>query len=60
MRDLFYCYSHKMCLFLRGLGFAYEDTDVNPVTLNRFWTFEKSTKLDNAIKDWSELKHKYM
>lgn len=56
---LFYCYSNRLNYFLLGLKFTFVSTDINKNTNKRFWTYNKSEKLDDAISLYNSVKHKY-
>ena len=43
--------------FLRSMKFSYYTTGVNSNTDVKYWTFEKSARLDNALELWSQIKH---
>jgi len=53
----FYCYSRRLMFFLRSMKFSYYTTGVNSNTDVKYWTFEKSARLDNALELWSQVKH---
>lgn len=54
--SFFYCYSIRMKDFLKSQGFAYITKGLNPNTKSPYFMFEKSCKLDEAIKKWNSLK----
>lgn len=56
---LFYVYSKRLKYFLNAMGFRWEESDINPKTSYRYWAFQKSDKLNDAIKDFELLKNKY-
>lgn len=58
MSNIFYCYSKRMCLFLRSMKEEYIAVDINKRTNVRYWTFNKSERLDNLITLWNEIKNK--
>lgn len=57
MKNLYYCYSYKLHLFLTSLGFRYVDKSINTNTNTRYFTYEKSEILDRAIMEWNNVKH---
>lgn len=56
--NLFYCYSNRLALFLRSFRFRYINSSVNKNSNTKYWVFEKSDKLDEAIQLYNEVKHK--
>lgn len=56
MGNIFYCYSYKLQLFLRALGFKYIQTGKEKNTQNTYWEFVKSEKLDKAISLYNDVK----
>lgn len=57
--NLFYCYSNRLSYFLMALKFRYISTGINKNTNKKYWIFEKSGKLDNAISLYNLVKHNY-
>ena len=58
MNNIFYCYSKRMSLFLRAMKEEYIAVGVNQKTNVKYWTFNKSERLDNLISLWNEIKNK--
>lgn len=58
MNNIFYCYSKRMSLFLRAMKEEYIAVGVNQKTNVKYWTFNKSERLDNLIDLWNEIKNK--
>ena len=58
MNNIFYCYSKRMSLFLRAMKEEYIAVGVNQKTNVKYWTFNKSERLDNLITLWNEIKNK--
>ena len=58
MNNIFYCYSKRMSLFLRSMKEEYVDTGTNQRTHVRYWTFQKSERLDMLIELWNSIKNK--
>lgn len=56
---IFYCYSDRLHYFLMSLKFKYLSVGVNKNTNKKYWVFEKSEMLDNAILLYNSVKHKY-
>lgn len=54
--NIFYCYSYKLSLFIRSFGLRYISTDINVNTNQRYYTFEKSERLDKIIQLYNEVK----
>lgn len=56
--NIFYCYSKRMCLFLRCMKEKYISMGVNSKTHIKYWTFYKTERLDELIKLWNSIKNK--
>lgn len=60
-RDLYYvCFSWKVKEFLKPYGFYYEYKDKHIKTGKVFYVYEKSNKLDMALKEYSRLKMEWI
>lgn len=57
--NIYYCYSNKLYHFLLALGERYISKSVNKNTNVKYWTFEKSAKLDEKIELYNSLKYQY-
>jgi hypothetical protein len=57
--NIYYSYSYRLTLFIRSFGIKYISTDINPNTNQRYYTFEKSDKLDKIISLYNEVKYKF-
>ena len=57
MNNYFYCYSKRMSLFLRSMKEEYLTTDKNKNTNVKYWTFQKSERLDKLIELWNKIKN---
>lgn len=57
--NIFYCYSNRLHYWLRSLRFPYLSVGINKNTNKNYWTYEKSEKLDDAIRLYNSVKHKY-
>lgn len=55
--NIFYCYSKRLKLFIQSFGIGYMDSNINKNTNTKYWTFEKSEKLDKIIDLYNEVKH---
>lgn len=55
----FYCYSNRLNYFLISLKFRYLSVGINKNTNKKYWVYEKSEKLDDAISLYNSVKHKY-
>ena len=55
--NIFYCYSYKLCLFLRAFEMKYISIGINKNTNVKYYTFEKSKRLDKLIKLWNDNKY---
>ena len=58
MNNIFYCYSKRMSLFLRAMKEEYIAVGVNQKTNVKYWTFNKSERLDSLISLWNEIKNR--
>lgn len=54
----FYCYSKRMHYFILSFGEKYVSSAVNSNTQKRYWTYNKSERLDKIIALYNEVKHK--
>lgn len=57
MNNCFYCYSKRMSLFLRSMKENYLSVGINKNTNIKYWTFQKSKRLDELIKLWNQIKN---
>ena len=57
--NYFYCYSNRLNYFLLSLKFVFVKIDINTNTNKRFWKYNKSEKLDDAISLYNLVKHKF-
>ena len=57
-KSIFHCYSFRLCHFLQSQGFRYINKNKNRNNNLTYFTFEKSEILNNAIKEWNNLKEK--
>jgi hypothetical protein len=55
--DYFYCYSHRMALFIRAMGIYYEDIGKHPKTDAVYTKFRKTEKLNKILNLWNEIKY---
>jgi len=55
--ELFYCYSKRLSHFLRAF-IPYKSVGINKNTNSKYYTFEKSERLDNLIKHYNHIKHR--
>lgn len=58
MTDLFYCYSKRLTRFLQAFDMHYLSVGENKNAGTRYWTFEKSDRLDSLLALWNEIKHR--
>lgn len=58
MGKYFYCYSFRLKDFIKAFGIHYEARAINMNTGTPYFMFEKSEKLDAAIKLWNKNKAK--
>lgn len=56
---IYYCYSRNLHYFLMALGERYISSSVNKTSNVRYWTFQKSEKLDQKINLYNSVKHKF-
>ncbi len=57
MNEIYYCYSRRLSLFLRAMKEQYITTGINHKTKVRYWTFNKSERLDSLIRLWNKIKN---
>lgn len=57
MNNCFYCYSKRMSLFLRSMKESYLSVGINKKTNAKYWTFQKSERLDRLIELWNQIKN---
>lgn len=57
--NYFYSYSKKLTHFIRAFGISYVEIGINPNTNQKYYSFEKSDKLDKVILFYNEVKHKF-
>lgn len=55
---IFHCYSFRLCHFLQSQGFKYINKCKNKGNGLTYFTFVKSGKLNETIKEWNNLKEK--
>lgn len=53
----FYCYSFALKNFIKKFGIKYITKAINPKTRTPYFMYEKSSKLDEIIRMWNELKN---
>lgn len=58
-QEIFYCYSPRLCGFLKAFGFRYITTSIHKVTGVRFWTFEKTDALQECLTLYTDNKHRF-
>ena len=56
-QNLFYCYSFRLYHFLSAFNEKYISTKINKRSNCRYWTYNKSEKLDRLIEKYNEIKH---
>ena len=57
MSPYFYCYSRRMSHFIRAFNISYIDVGFNAKSKTKYYTFEKSEKLDKVIELYNRVKH---
>lgn len=57
MNNYFYCYSKRMSLFLRAMKEEYLTVGKNKNTNIKYWTYQKSERLDKLIELWNQIKN---
>lgn len=57
--NLYYCYSRRLTNFIIAMGMRYVEVSINPRTNNKYYSFEKSEKLDRIIAKYNEIKHEF-
>lgn len=58
MSNIFYCYSKRLMFFLRSMKEEYVSVGTNKNTNVKYWTFNKSERLDMLIALWKTIKNK--
>jgi len=55
-REYYYCYSTNLFKFLRlEKGFRYICSGLNEKTLRKFWQFERTEELGEALVEYKEI-----
>lgn len=57
MSQYFYCYSKRLSFFIRAFGVSYVETGFNAKSGTKYYTFEKSERLDRIIDLYNKIKH---
>ena len=57
--DYFYCYSRRMALFIRSMGYFYEEIGHNDRTEAVYTKFRKTKKLNEILKLWDKIKFRF-
>ena len=57
MNNILYCYSKKLSHFIRAFGVRYINSGINQKTKVKYYTFEKSERLDKIIELYNKVKH---
>lgn len=57
--DYFYCYSRRMALFIRSMGYFYEEIGQNDRTEAVYTKFRKTKKLNEILKLWDKIKFSF-
>ena len=53
----FYCYSVRMCYFIRSFNLKYNDKGINKTSNTQYYVFDKSEKLDKIIELYNKVKY---
>ena len=56
-KENFYCYSLRLFHFISAFGETCYASKINAISGKRYWVFKKSTRLDDIIKSYNQLKH---
>lgn len=59
MDNIFFCYSKRLYYFLQALNFQYNQHNTNKNSGNEYWSYDKTDKLKEALKEWELLKNKF-
>lgn len=59
MDNIFFCYSKKLHKFLDSLNFQYNQHNTNKISGNEYWSYERTEILNEALKEWENLKNKF-
>lgn len=54
-KKYFFCYSLRLKLFLKSLGFRYEIAGNNNKTDKPYWAYLRSEKLSDALGNWRNI-----
>ena len=57
--DYFYCYSHRMALFIRAMGYRFEEVGEHPYTGAVYTKFRKTKKLNKILNLWDQIKFRF-
>ena len=57
--DYYYCYSRRVALFIRSMGYRYEDVGEHPYTGAVYTKFRKTKKLNEILKLWDKIKYRF-
>lgn len=57
--NLYYCYSFRLFHFLLAFNEKCLGSNINKQSKKRFWTFNKSSRLDSIIEFYNKTKHKF-
>lgn len=55
----FFCYSRELHHFLAAFREKCYNSKINSNTKHRYWIYKKSSRLDELIKFYNEVKNKY-
>jgi hypothetical protein len=59
MRDYFFCYSGSVASYLKHIkGIPFITEAIQPRNGSRFWLFEQTEELSNALTEYRQLKQK--
>lgn len=58
MNKYYYCYNPVKKNYLLENGVNYIDKDIHKRTLNTFWIFVRSEKLDYLLNNWRQIQNK--
>ena len=56
MKELFYCYSNRLHLFLSVFGVEYINQGINSVNNHKYYVYEKTEKLNILLTEWNKIK----
>lgn len=57
MNNIFFCYSKRLACFIMAFNVRYINIGINQKTNMKYYTFEKSERLDQIIELYNKVKY---